>query len=200
LELEGGGAQPWRPFRQAVAFVSANYGTQMVIVPPELDALLRPEVRRNEDEFLRPIYTQFTAERKWDGLFQLPVGEPVIITAGYGIARAYNDGGYDIYHTGIDFAAAVGTLTFAPANGVVVFNDDLELRGKTIIINHGLGVMTGYFHLERSLVEVGQEVSAGQMIGEIGSTGLSSGPHLHWDLRIMDVPVNGMQWTRREFP
>jgi murein DD-endopeptidase MepM/ murein hydrolase activator NlpD len=199
LQLEGGGTRPWRPFQQPVAVVSANYGTQMVVVPPELATLLEPEVRANEDAFLRPIYSQFTAEQKWDGLFQMPVGEP-IITAGYGIGRAYNGGAYDIYHTGIDFAAPVGTLVFASANGEVVFSDDLELRGKTIIINHGLGVMTGYFHLERSLVEVGQEVAAGEMIGEIGSTGLSSGPHLHWDVRLMDVPVNGLQWTRRPFP
>lgn len=199
LQLDGAGAQPWRPFQQPVALVSGNYGTQMVVVPPELASLLAPEVRANEDAFLTPIYGQFTPEQFWDGLFQLPVTNTVV-TAGYGIARAYNGGTYDIYHTGVDFAGPVGTPIVAAANGQVVFSDALELRGNIVIINHGLGVMTAYFHLERSLVEVGQMVTAGETIAEMGSTGLSSGPHLHWDLRIMDVPVNGLQWMRQPFP
>ena len=199
LQLNDGGAEPWRPFQQSVAAVSGNYGTQMVAVPPELASLLAPEVRANEDAFLTPIYSQFTAEQFWDGLFQLPVTNTVV-TAGYGIARAYNGGTYDIYHTGIDFAGPVGTPIMAAANGQVVFSDALELRGNTVIINHGLGVMTAYFHLEQSLVEVGQMVTAGEIIAEMGSTGLSSGPQLHWDLRIMDVPVNGLPWTRQLFP
>jgi murein DD-endopeptidase MepM/ murein hydrolase activator NlpD len=74
------------------------------------------------------------------------------------------------------------------------------VRGLTVILDHGLGVMTGYYHLSDSFVEVGQEVSAEQPIGAGGSSGLSTGPHLHWDLRIMGVPVDGMVWTENLFP
>jgi murein DD-endopeptidase MepM/ murein hydrolase activator NlpD len=88
----------------------------------------------------------------------------------------------------------------APASGVVVFDDTLELRCGVLIIDHGLGVMTGYYHLSESLVEVGQVVTAGQPIGRVGSTGLSSGPHLHWDLRILNVPVDPSRWTLTAFP
>jgi murein DD-endopeptidase MepM/ murein hydrolase activator NlpD len=66
----------------------------------------------------------------------------------------------------------------------------VELRGGIIIVDHGRGVMTGYYHLSERLVNAGDAVAAGQPIGSVGSTGLSSGPHLHWDLRIMGVPVD----------
>jgi murein DD-endopeptidase MepM/ murein hydrolase activator NlpD len=82
----------------------------------------------------------------------------------------------------------------------VAFSDLLELRGGVIIIDHGRGVMTGYYHLSERLVNVGDTVTAGQPIGRVGSTGLSSGAHLHWDLRIMDVPVDPLPWTQQVFP
>ena len=71
---------------------------------------------------------------------------------------------------------------------------------KGAVIDHGRGVMTGYYHLSERLVNVGDTVTAGQPIGRVGSTGLSSGAHLHWDLRIMDVPVDPLPWTQQVFP
>ncbi len=132
-------------------------------------------------------------------MFQVPL-TTTIVSAGYGGRRSYNGGPVEIYHTGIDYAAAAGTTVLAPAAGVVVFSDVLELRGGTLIIDHGLGVMTGYYHLSERLVEPGQAVTAGQPIARVGSTGLSSGAHLHWDLRIMNVTVDPARWTERVFP
>lgn len=123
-----------------------------------------------------------------------------VVTAPYGDGRSYNGGPINIFHTGIDFAGAVGTPLYAPAAGEVIFNETTDLRGNVIIIDHGLGVMTGYYHLSESFVQVGDRVPAGQFIASVGNTGLSSGPHLHWDLRIMNVPVNGRQWTEQTFP
>jgi murein DD-endopeptidase MepM/ murein hydrolase activator NlpD len=60
--------------------------------------------------------------------------------------------------------------------------------------------MTAYFHQTESLVQAGDMVTTGQVIGTVGSTGLSSGPHLHWDVRIMNVPVDGLQWLNEQFP
>ena len=122
------------------------------------------------------------------------------MTAGYGDGRSYNGGPVEIYHTGVDFSGAVGTPILAPANGTIVFTGPLELRGNAVIIDHGLGVMSAYFHLSEIFVADGDTVTAGEAIGAGGSTGLSTGPHLHWDLRIMDVPVNGLQWTEIAFP
>ena len=75
----------------------------------------------------------------------------------------------------------------------------MPIRGNSVIIDHGGGVKTGYHHLRAILVEVGQEVVAGTVVGEMGSTGLSTGPHLHWELTIYGVNVDPKTWTRVDF-
>ncbi|KAA3663086.1 MAG: M23 family peptidase, partial [Chloroflexi bacterium] len=199
LRLEGSGNRPWQPFQQNVPIQSGNYGTQQIVVSEELAPLLAPEVRQEEDAFLSTIYSEFTEPLLWDDMFQVPVTSTVV-TAGYGDGRSYNGGPITIYHSGIDFSGTIGTPILAPANGIIVYTGDLELRGQTVIINHGVGIMSAYFHLSEIFVNQGDEVAAGLPIGAGGSTGLSTGPHLHWDLRIMDVPVDGDQWLQSIFP
>ncbi|MCA9928773.1 MAG: M23 family metallopeptidase, partial [Anaerolineales bacterium] len=118
----------------------------------------------------------------------------------YGDGRSYNGGPIEIYHSGVDFSGTIGTPILAPANGIVVYTGFLDLHGNTVVINHGVGVVSAYFHLSEFLVNEGDEVKAGTPIGAGGSTGLSTGPHLHWELRIMDVSVNGDQWLTSTFP
>lgn len=199
LQLSGEGPQSWSPFTQQLQVTSANFPTQTIEVSEELEPLLAPEVRADEDAFLSTIYGQYTPEKMWDGLFQEPV-TGTVVTAGYGGARSYNGGPFEIFHTGVDFGGSVGTPIAAPAAGTVVYSGTLELRGGTLIIDHGLGVHSGYYHLSEILVEEGQRVEAGEIVAHGGSTGLSTGPHLHWELRVLDVPVNGLEWTQRVFP
>jgi murein DD-endopeptidase MepM/ murein hydrolase activator NlpD len=199
LELSGSGSLPWRPFRQDLPIAPGNYGAQFVTVAEELSPLLEPQVRQEEDTFLATIYGRFSETQQWQGLFQTPITN-TFVTAGYGDGRSYNGGPIDIFHTGVDFSGAVGAPVLAPANGVVVFNDVLQLRGTALIMDHGLGVMSAFFHLSDTFVTVGDTVVTGQPVAAVGSTGLSSGPHLHWDLRIMNIPVNPLQWTQETFP
>jgi murein DD-endopeptidase MepM/ murein hydrolase activator NlpD len=200
MALSGGDERGlWAPLRLQVPVGVTTFDTQYVTIGEELSGLLDPAVRSTEDEFLEEIYAVFDDEQQWDGVFQMPV-TTTVVSASYGGRRSYNDGPIEIYHTGIDFAAPVGEQVLAPAAGVVVFADQLELRGLTVIINHGLGVMTGYYHLSEAAVQPGDPVTAGQPIGAVGNTGLSSGAHLHWDLRIMNVPVDALQWTQQPFP
>ncbi len=199
LSLGGTGERPWYPFEQEVAIADSNYPSQSITVPEELEYLLEPSIRSDEDAFLSTIYGNYSEERQWDDLFQVPVTE-TMVTAPYGGGRSYNEGPVTIFHSGTDFNGDVGTPILAPAGGTVVLNDELELRGNTVILDHGWGVMTGYYHLSESFVELGEQVETGQPIGLGGSTGLSTGPHLHWELRIMDVPVDGMRWTTETFP
>jgi murein DD-endopeptidase MepM/ murein hydrolase activator NlpD len=121
-----------------------------------------------------------------------------VISAPYGDARSYNQGPVEIFHTGTDFIGAIGTPIYAPAAGQVVFSNTLSIRGNTLIIDHGLGLMTGYYHLSSIHVAEGDLVEAGQLIAEGGSTGLSTGPHLHWELRIKNVALDGMQWIEED--
>lgn len=188
------------PFSQAVKIVASDYVTQFVTLPETLNALLDPTIRSDEELVLAPIFTQFTAERQWNGLFQTPVISNTFVTARYGDGRSYNGSNVISFHSGVDFAGAIGTLVAAPANGTVVFSDILNVRGLTIILNHGQGIMTSYSHLSESFVTPGQAITTGETIGAVGSSGLSNGPHLHWELRIHNVPVNALQWTERPFP
>jgi murein DD-endopeptidase MepM/ murein hydrolase activator NlpD len=197
--LGGSGERPWYPYEQEVAVVSSGFPNQAITVPEDQSALLNPQIRSDEDAFLATLYGQFTEEQQWDGLFQTPV-TTTVVTAPYGGGRSYNDGPVSIFHSGTDFDGAIGTPILAAANGTVVFNDVLTLRGNTVILDHGLGVFSGYYHLSESFVEVGEQVMAGQAVGAGGSTGLSTGPHLHWELQVNGVPVNGMQWTEQLFP
>ena len=200
LEISGGDERGlWQPLRMRLPVTATAYDTQYITVGEALDGLLDPAVRATEDEFLHGIFAVFDETQHWEGVFQYPV-TTTIISAGYGGRRSYNDGPIEIYHTGLDIAAPQGQTVSAPAAGVVAFSDVVELRGGIIIVDHGRGVMTGYYHLSERLVNAGDAVAAGQPIGSVGSTGLSSGPHLHWDLRIMGVPVDPLPWTERTFP
>ncbi|MCP4426719.1 MAG: peptidoglycan DD-metalloendopeptidase family protein, partial [Chloroflexi bacterium] len=186
-------------FRQRLRVQSSGYGEQYIIVGEELSHLLAPEIRAGEDAALGTIYNQFSETQQWDGLFQSPVTNTVV-TAQYGDARSYNGGPFEIFHTGVDFSGGVGTPILAPANGVVMYADEMALHGATMVVDHGLGVMSAYFHLDAFLVAVGETVAAGQPIAKGGGTGLSTGPHLHWELRVNNVAVNGLQWTQGIFP
>ena len=199
LALSGAGKRPWQPFTQDVVVAPREFSTQYITIPEELSHLLAPEIRANEDLFLDTIYTQFTPEPYWEGVFQYPVTS-TIVTAPYGDYRSYNEGPIEIFHSGIDFAGGIGTPILVPAAGVVVFSEPLELRGNTVILDHGLGVMTAYFHLSEPGVNVGDKVAAGQQLGLGGNTGLSSGAHLHWDLRVHGVAVDGLLWLTQIFP
>jgi murein DD-endopeptidase MepM/ murein hydrolase activator NlpD len=84
--------------------------------------------------------------------------------------------------------------------GTVVLAEPLDVRGQSVIIDHGLGVFSGFWHLSRIDVTVGQKVGKEQVIGLVGNTGLSTGPHLHWEMRVLGVPVDPFQWTQVVFP
>ncbi len=198
LELMGSGSRPWPLLRQQLRVHSGGYGQQYIVVPDSLSHLLAPEIRASEDALLGTIYSQFNETRYWDGLFQVPV--TTTVTAGYGDARSYNGGPFEIFHTGVDFSGGIGTPILAPANGVVVYADKMALHGNIMVIDHGWGVMSAYFHLDAFRAEVGDTVEAGQIIADGGGTGLSTGPHLHWELRVNNVAVNGLQWTQEPFP
>jgi murein DD-endopeptidase MepM/ murein hydrolase activator NlpD len=94
------------------------------------------------------------------------------------------------FHEGIDITNRIGTPIIAPADGVVVFAGRNGGYGNVIYISHGFGITTRYGHLSKILVKVGQHVQRGDLIGKMGSTGRSTGPHLHYEVRVNNKPVN----------
>lgn len=104
--------------------------------------------------------------------------------------------GEGAFHSGVDISSPYGTPIVAPADGVVTFTDMLGGYGRAIQINHGNGINTRYGHLSGFAVTVGQQVHRGDVIGYVGASGRSTGPHLHYEVRINDTPVNPYKYLR----
>lgn len=104
--------------------------------------------------------------------------------------------GEGAFHSGVDIGSNLGHPIVAPADGVVTFTDLLGGYGKAIMINHGNGISTRYGHLAGFAVTAGQAVHRGDVIGYVGDSGRSTGPHLHYEVRINDTPVNPYKYLR----
>ena len=115
--------------------------------------------------------------RQWHEPFVRPRSSAV--TGRFGVARVFN-GVLRSRHLGVDFAGRRGAPVQAANRGVVALVADLYLSGTTVLIDHGAGLVTGYLHLSRALVAVGDTVARGQLIGEVGASGRVTGAHLHW--------------------
>ncbi len=184
-----------------IGVLDARYRTENINLPQDVqDRLNRNrEAIARERELVNAIWPQVTPERLWSGRFILPAQGR--ISSEFGTRRSYNGGPVNSFHEGLDIANATGTPVVAPARGrVVLAEPDLIVRGGAVILDHGQGVHTGFWHMSAVLVEPGQIVEQGQLIGRIGSTGMSTGPHLHWDVRIGMINVNPREWLDREWP
>ena len=181
-----------------VVVEDGGYGYERIDVPPSRANLLDPALVAAERERLNQVRYLFTPTRRWHGPFLPPV--EAAISSYFGTRRSYNGGPYNSYHAGVDFDAGMGTPVHAPADGVVVLAEPLAVRGNAVVLDHGWGVLTGYWHLSSIEVSVGQEVRAGDVIGRVGSTGLSTGAHLHWEVWVGGVSVSGLQWLAPTYP
>ncbi|HDQ71821.1 MAG TPA: LysM peptidoglycan-binding domain-containing protein [Chloroflexi bacterium] len=165
---------------------------ERIDVPANRNNLLAPEAIAYDRVRLDAARNTFSTERHWTIPFHRPcVGS---ISAYFGARRSYNGGPYTSYHSGVDYRAPGGTPVHAAAGGVVVLAEHLALWGKAVVVDHGWGVLTGYAHLSEIDVEVGQQVSRGEIIAKVGNTGLSTGSHLHWETWVGGTSVNGLQW------
>ena len=115
-------------------------------------------------------------------------------TSPYGSRRTYGNSPAITAHAGEDFSAAAGTPVLAPAAGTVILAEPLFVRGNAVVLDHGGGVYTGYWHLSELNVQARDRVAPGQRLGAVGSTGLSTGAHLHWEMRVGGLPVDPLQW------
>ena len=120
------------------------------------------------------------------------------ITTRFGAYREYN-GVAKGKHAGVDYANKIGTRVFASNSGIVELSEFMDIHGHTIIIDHGWGIKTIYNHLHKRYVKKGDKVSQKTIIGEIGNTGISTGPHLHWGMSIQDIRVDPLFWLKKDF-
>ena len=178
----------------------AGFGTYNVVVSAERQGLLATDVVEAERKKVNAVFAGVRGEQLWSGTFGLPLAGELRVTAPFGQRRSYNGGPVASYHAGQDLGADKGVPVLAPITGTVALAEPLNVRGRAVILDHGLGVFTGFWHLSQIDVTVGQTVGRGEVIGLVGNSGLSTGPHLHWEMRVLGVPVDPFQWTRVVFP
>lgn len=145
-------------------------------------------------EKIEPLKKICDPIKYWDGPFLQPVEGP--ITTEFGMIRYTNGSQVATRHSGIDIAAGAGTQVSAAGAGRVLFADFLQLTGNTVIIEHGFGVKSWYYHMESLDVKADDWVEQGNPVGKVGSTGFSTGPHLHFCMSVNDVFIN--PWTAFE--
>jgi murein DD-endopeptidase MepM/ murein hydrolase activator NlpD len=134
-------------------------------------------------------------QTKRDALIHTPSIWPIMgwVTSGFGF-RTNPFTGLNQMHEGLDISNRPGTLVFAPADGIVSDAGNDLAFGKILVISHGFGITSRYGHLNKLLVNVGQRVKRGDKIAEVGMTGKTTGPHLHYEVRLNGIPINPMRY------
>jgi murein DD-endopeptidase MepM/ murein hydrolase activator NlpD len=184
--------------QQMVVVADGNYPKDPPLsVPPET---LDPAANKAELDLLQSKTATVDPQRKWNGIFQTPVDQPVCIKSWFGDRRSYNGGPYDSFHGGVDFGVCANLNIYAAAPGVVVYTGMLTARGNTTIIDNGWGIYTLYCHQSAFGVKAGDVVQKGQLIGQIGATGRVNGPHLHFEVWVNGEEVNPLDWLQRAYP
>ncbi len=167
----------------------ANFGTQELTLPPDKVTLDEETLKKVEieKEKIGKVWNIFTEGHLWNGNFIPPVAGKM--SGDFGLRRVINSEPKNP-HTGVDVDAPEGAPVQASNSGRVVFTDQQFFSGKTLVINHGLGLFTMYFHLSEILVTEGEIVKKGELIAKVGNTGRATGPHLHWGVRLNGARIN----------
>lgn len=152
-----------------------------------MDSATTARIARENQEAREVGHHAHDTPRMWSAPFLRP--RPSRITARFGSGRSFN-GTLASTHLGVDFAGTMGAPVRAANRGVVALVANFFLAGNVVYIDHGEGIVTGYFHMSKVLVAQGDTVARGQEIGLVGATGRVTGPHLHWSARYGALTVN----------
>jgi murein DD-endopeptidase MepM/ murein hydrolase activator NlpD len=158
------------------------------------------EVRAQNDKKLRELCQESSQERLWDTAFaQMPNSK---VGAGFAEARSYVYNGKEVdrqLHLGFDFSSTARSPVPASNDGVVVFADELGIYGRTVVVDHGLGLFSLYGHLSEIGVEKGRAVAQGESLGRTGTTGLAGGDHLHFGMLLSGTFIDPLEWFDRRW-
>jgi murein DD-endopeptidase MepM/ murein hydrolase activator NlpD len=207
-----------------ITVADRDFGRQLVFLDSSKFALLsRGSDISRDARTIRGILSGESERRRWNGAWRAPVNAGT--GAGYGVERFYyraadssraitvgpemktrgtfgldtsQTGGSGVpswRHAGVDLPASRRSIVTAPAAGVIADAGDYVLSGKTLLIDHGQGVYSAYFHLDTILVRRGDEVRAGKQVARVGSTGLATGPHLHYGIYVHGQDIDPVAWA-----
>ncbi|MFB2770078.1 M23 family metallopeptidase [Pelatocladus sp. BLCC-F211] len=176
-----------------------KFPVQRINLPPGKAGVQATEYELKRVAELKALQTP---QKYWSGIFTKPNAGR--ISTIYGVRRYYNGKfAKDYYHRGVDYAGSAGSPVVAPAAGRVALvgkvSQGFRVHGNVVGIDHGQGVTSIFMHLSRINVKEGDIVKPGQVIGAVGSTGASTGPHLHWGLYVNGQSVDPTPWRYQEF-
>ena len=174
-----------------ITVVDALFPSQNIVLSKALSEL---KATPDEVEITSAFRKEVIDTRYWAEPLMAPV--PGCMTSLFGVRRLHNGKPTGDYHGGLDLRAAAGQPIRAAAAGVVKIARQLSLHGGTVGIDHGQGLESMYLHMSKIAATEGATVQKGDVIGYAGSTGRSTGPHLHWALYVNGVPVNPLQWVQ----
>jgi murein DD-endopeptidase MepM/ murein hydrolase activator NlpD len=182
-----------------ITFTDRKFRIQRINLPPGKSGVQATAYELREVAKLKALVTP---NQYWSGKFANP--STAATSTPFGVKRYYNGVfANDYYHRGLDYAGAEGSPVTAPAPGRVVMvgyvKDGFRVHGNAIGLDHGQGVVSIFMHLSKIKVKEGAMVKTGDLIGAIGTTGASTGPHLHWGLFVNGVGVEPAQWLSQSF-
>ena len=197
LGIELAGRRGRQRIAVATTIVPREYPPRSVTLPDgKLALLLRPGAVRQSRQLLQALRS-LSSEQEWRGPFKAPVdADPVY---GYGAPTRYSgaanvematDSLFGEYHRGMDYLVPPGTVVQSPAAGRVVLAAPQILTGNTLVLDHGQGVLSVFFHLSRLDVKEGEWVESRSPVGLSGDTGIAAAPHLHWAVYVHGVAVD----------
>nr|WP_276562813.1 M23 family metallopeptidase [Paenibacillus anseongense] len=183
---------------QTLTIVTKKFETQYLKVTSEMESMKQDTARINADQKKIDLAR---SKSEPEFLFSGPFVKPIegILTTPYGYTR-YVNGKYDSAHMAVDLAAKEGTPIQATNDGIVALAESLYLTGNSIYLDHGMGLFSQYAHLSELRVKTGDHVKQGDIIGLVGTTGFSTGPHLHFTFWAHNVQVNpDLFWNTTPF-
>jgi len=197
LILEKGSGKKARRKHEFLTVNRKVFPVAYVNFTPEKRELIGSPLNERERDLISTALKTEKEKQNWEREFILPVEGKII--GGYGAKRM---AGKEFLwsHKGVDLKVPESTPVRAANSGVVILAEEgFYLHGKTVVIDHGQGVTTIYLHLKSINIRKGDKVTKGQIIGRVGETGLTTGPHLHWGLYVHGVPVDPLPWVEREY-
>ena len=173
----------------SIRVLKKDFGTQRLTLPKKMVDLDNKTLKRVRKDIkgVKDIWPKATEDRLWIGKFTRPLRGKVL--SPFGVRRILNNKPRSP-HSGVDLRGKMGEDILCSNTGIVVLVDELYFNGKTVIVDHGQGLFTMYFHLSRINVKEGQRVEKGKVLGLVGSSGRATGPHLHWGARLHGARID----------
>jgi hypothetical protein len=180
------------PLSRDVTIVKKKYPVQRLTLPEDM-VILSPEneARAERDQRKMAAIWPVDSLRVWSGRFIDPLPGKAVGTP-FGVRRIINNIPKNS-HSGVDITADEGDPVKAPNDGVVILVDDQFYSGNSVVLDHGQGIYSMFFHLSKATVKYGQAVRKGDVIALVGSTGRATGAHLHWGVRVQGAKVDPLE-------